>query len=59
MWTARERTIIARTRQYLEERKSTKMEVEELEDKLGPDDIDVDSRRILEEARDDKRVRNV
>ena len=30
------------------------MEVEELEDLLGPDDIHVDVRRILEEARDEK-----
>ena len=43
----------------LEGRKSMKMEVGELEDKLGPDDIDVDSRRILDEARDEKRVRNI
>ena len=31
-----------------------KVEVEELESLLGPDDVDVDSRRILEEARDEK-----
>ena len=34
--------------------KSLKVEVEELESLLGPDDSDVDFRRILEEARDEK-----
>ena len=33
------------------------MEVEELESLLGPDDINVDFRRILEEARDEKVAR--
>ena len=41
----------ARTKQYLEESKSLKVEVEELESLLGPEDSDVDFRRILEEAR--------
>ena len=36
----------------LQERNST--EVKELEDLLGPDDVDVDFKRILEEARDEK-----
>ena len=31
-----------------------KVEVEELEDLLGPDDVDVDFRRILKEARDER-----
>ena len=53
-WSARDRTIIAKTNQYLEERKSSKVEIEELESLLGPDDKDVDVRRILEEARDEK-----
>ena len=53
-WSARERTIIARTKQYLEESYSVKVEVEELEDLLGPDHVDVDFMRILEEARDEK-----
>ena len=44
MWGAKERTIIAKTKQYLEESKSLK----------GPDDTEVDFRRILEEARDEK-----
>ena len=54
MWSARERTIIARTKKYLDESYSLKVEVEELEDLLGPDDTDVDLRRILKEARDEK-----
>ena len=54
IWSARDRTVIARTKQYWEERKSVKVEVEELESLLGPDDSDVDFRRILEEARDEK-----
>ena len=33
---------------------SAKVEVEELEDLLGPDDADVDFRRILKEARDER-----
>ena len=43
-WSARERMIIARTKQYLEESRSLKVEVEELESMLGPDDSDVDFR---------------
>ena len=54
MWSARERTIIARTKQYLEDSHGIKVEVEELETLLGPDDLDLDFRRILEEARDEK-----
>ena len=34
MWSAKERTIIARTNQHLEERHSVKAEVEELEDQM-------------------------
>ena len=41
----RERTIIAKTKQYLEESKSLKVAIEELESLLGPDDTDVDFRR--------------
>ena len=51
-WIARERTIIARTKQFLERSYSVKVRVEELEDLLGPDDVDVDFMRILKEARD-------
>ena len=57
-WSARERTIIARTKQYLERSYSVKVEVEELEDLLGPEDVNVDFKRILKEARDE-RGRNV
>ena len=39
MWSAKERRIVARTKQYLEECFSVKVEVEELEDLLGPDDV--------------------
>ena len=53
MWSATDRTIIAKAKLYLEEGKSSKMEIEELESLLGPDDTDVDFRRILEEARDE------
>ena len=35
-------------------RRSLEVEIEELECLLGPDDTDVDFRRILEEARDEK-----
>ena len=51
---ARERTIIARTRQYLERSYSVKAQVEELEALLGPEDVDVDLRRSLREARDEQ-----
>ena len=33
---------------------SVKVRVEELEELLGPDDVDVDFRRILKEARDNR-----
>ena len=57
-WNARERTIIARTKQYLCRSYSVKVRVEELEELLGPEDVDVDFRRILKEARDE-RGRNI
>ena len=50
--SVRDRTVIARTKRYLEESKISKVEVEDLESLLGPDDSDVDFRRILEEIRD-------
>ena len=50
MWSARERTIIARIKQYLE-KVTVKVEVEELEDLLGPDDVVVVFKRRLTEAR--------
>ena len=58
-WSARDRTVIARTKQYLEESKSLKVEIEELGSLLGPDDTDVDFRRILQEARDKQRLRDI
>ena len=57
-WNARERTIIARIKQYLEKSFSVKVQFEASEDLLGPDDMEVDLRRILKEARDD-RGRNI
>ena len=59
IWSARDRTVIARTKQYLEESKSLKVEVEDVESLLGPDDSDEDFRRILEEVRDKKRSRDI
>ena len=53
-WSARGRTLIPRTQQYLEESYSVKVEVEELEDPLGPEDVDVDFRRIMKEARNER-----
>ena len=50
----RERTIIARTKQFLERSYSVKVRVQELEGFLGPEDVDVDFRRILKEARDER-----
>ena len=51
-WNARERTIIERTKQYLERSFSVKVQVEALEALLGPEDVDL--RRILKEARDEQ-----
>ena len=45
-WNARERTIIAKIKQYLERSSRVKVQVEALEEQLGPDDVDVDLRRI-------------
>ena len=39
MWSARDRTIIAKTKQYLEESRSLRVEIEELESLLGPERI--------------------
>ena len=57
-WNARERTIIARIEQYLERSFSLMVQVEAVEDLLLPNDVDVDLRRILKEARDE-RGRNI
>ena len=53
-----ERTNIARMKQYLERSFSVKVRVEELEGMLGPEEVGVDFRRILTEARDE-RGRNI
>ena len=53
-WSARDRKVTARTKQYLEEGKKMKVDIEELESLLGPEDLDADFRRIIEEARDKK-----
>ena len=53
-WNAREGTIIARTKQFLERSYGVKVRVEELEGLLGPEDVDVDFRRILKESRDER-----
>ena len=45
MWSAKDRTIIAKTKPYLEESKSLEVEIEELESLLGPDYTDVGFRR--------------
>ena len=54
IWSARDREVIARTKQYVEESKSLKVEVEESESSLGPEDSDLDFTRILEKTRDKK-----
>ena len=53
-WKARERTIIVRIKRYLERSFSVKVRVGELDGFLGPEDVDVDFRRILKEARDER-----
>ena len=57
-WNARETTIIATTKQFLERSFSVKVRVKELEGLLGPEDVDVDLRRILKEARDERGRKN-
>ena len=44
MWGARDRTIIAKTKQYLELSKSLKLEIQELGSFLGQNDLDMDFR---------------
>ena len=46
IWSARDRTIIAQIEQYLEESCRMKVEVEELESLLGPEDLEMNFRRI-------------
>ena len=48
MWSAKERTIIARTKQFFERSYSAEVEVEELDDLLCPEDVNVDSSESLE-----------
>ena len=50
-WTARDRTVIARMEQYLDENDNMRVEIEELEFLLGPEDSEVDLRQILRYAR--------
>ena len=50
-WSARDRTVIARMEQYLNENDNIRVEIEELEFLLGPEDSEVDLRQILRYAR--------
>ena len=50
-WTARDRTVIARMEQYLNENDNMRVEIEELEFLLCPEDSEVDLRQILRYAR--------
>ena len=59
MWSARDRAITAKTKRYLEVSQNMKGELEELESLWGPDDLDVDFRRTLEEARGQKGLRDI
>ena len=45
-WTARGRVVVKRMEQYLDETDSPKVEAEELEHLLGPEDSEVDVRHI-------------
>ena len=56
IWSARARVVKARTKQFLEVSQKVKVEVGELESLLGPDDSDVNFRRILEEAEESRRT---
>ena len=47
IWNARDRTVFARTEQHFGKSDSMKVEVEELKSLLGPEDSEVDFRRIL------------
>ena len=46
-WTVRDRRIIAKMEQYLNDSGNVKVEIEELELLLGPEDLQVDLRYIL------------
>ena len=49
-WNARERTVIARMEQYLNASDCMKLEIEELELPLGPEDSEVTLRYISRAA---------
>ena len=49
-WHARDRTVIARVEQYLNDSDNIKLEIE-LESPHGPEESDVDLRQILRHAR--------
>ena len=53
-WTARDRTVIARMEQYLNENDSMQVEVEELQLLFGPEDSEVDLRQIFTYPRRNK-----
>ena len=53
-WTARDRSVIARMEQYLNQSDSMRVEIEELESLLGPEDSEVDFSQILRYARTKK-----
>ena len=58
-WTARDRAVIARMSQYQDDSESLKVEDEELELLLGPEDSDVDLRQILMYARKKRVARSL
>ena len=49
-WNARDRTVIAKMEQYMNKSDSIKVEIEELESLLGPEDLEVNLRQILRYA---------
>ena len=53
-WTARHRVVTSRMEQYLDRSESMKVEIEELELLLGPEDSEIDLRYILTNARKNK-----
>ena len=50
-WTARDGTVIARMEQYLNKSARMRVEIEELESLLEPEDSELDLRQILRYAR--------
>ena len=58
IWSALDRTIIAKTKQYLEESYNMKVEVEESKSLLEPDS-EVDFRGILERNEEQTRSRDL